>query len=184
MYRLNDKDKETLVKQIIKRLNPLYILTLNTCSSMSMSSLNSHLSLVSAIVNKDKLRLGKYWYKKKDKRVYLFCFNEISKGGHSHSNIFVDCPPAYQIEDVIEKIYDSWIYSGAFKHYINAPNKSNGEFTEKKHKRLKFKCDVGKYNYGKLTDFVGYQVKHYYDDISMGLQNQYSKNSNHLFNIW
>ena len=59
MYRLNDKDKETLVKQIIKRLNPLYILTLNTCSSMSMSSLNSHLSLVSAIVNKDKLRLGK-----------------------------------------------------------------------------------------------------------------------------
>ena len=81
---------------------------------------------------------------------------------------------------MIEKIYDSWIYSGAFKHYINAPNKSNGEFTEKKHKRLKFKCDVGKYNYGKLTDFVGYQVKHYYDDISMGLQNQYSKNSNHL----
>ena len=68
----NDYEKSVLVKQIIQRLNPLYILTLNTCSSMSMSSLNSHLSLVSAIVNKDKLRLGKYWYKKKDKRVYIW----------------------------------------------------------------------------------------------------------------
>ena len=183
MYRSNEY-KDILVKQIIKRLNPLYILTLNTCSSMSISSLNSHLSLLSAIVNKDKLKLGNKWYRKKTDRVYLFSFNEISKGGHSHSNVFLDCPPQYQIEDVIEKIYDSWIYQGKFKHYINTPNKSNGEFTEKKHKRLKFKCDVGKYNYGKLTDFVGYQVKHYYDDISMGLQNQYSKNSNHLFNIW
>ena len=96
----------------------------------------------------------------------------------------MDCPPQYQIEDVIKKIYDSWIYQGKFKHYINTPNKSNGEFTNKKHKRLKFECNVGKFNYGKLTDFVGYQVKNYYEDINMGLQNQYSKNSNHLFNIW
>ena len=83
MYRSNEY-KDILVKQIIKRLNPLYILTLNTCSSMSISSLNSHLSLLSAIVNKDKLKLGNKWYRKKTDRVYLFSFNEISKGGHSH----------------------------------------------------------------------------------------------------
>ena len=87
----NDYEKSVLVKQIIQRLNPLYILTLNTCSSMSMESLNRHLSLLSAIVNKDKLKLKKKWYLQKDKRVKLFCFNEISKGGHIHSNCFLDC---------------------------------------------------------------------------------------------
>ena len=122
MYRLNEY-KDILVKQIIKRLNPLYILTLNTCSSMSISSLNSHLSLLSAIVNKDKLKLGNKWYRKKTDRVYLFSFNEISKGGHSHSNVFLDCPPQYQIEDVIEKILMSLEEGG----FIKTTEDENGD---------------------------------------------------------
>ena len=180
----NDYEKSVLVKQIIQRLNPLYILTLNTCSSMSMETLNRHLSLLSAIVNKDKLKLKKKWYLQKDKSVKLFCFNEISKGGHIHSNCFLDCPPEYEIKDVIKYNKNGWQYIGDFKHYINAPNKVTGESTNKKHKRLKFKCDVGKHTFGKLSNYVNYQVKNYEDDIQKGFSNQYSKMSNHLFNIW
>lgn len=176
-------NRNRLVEQIIERLNPEYVLTLNTCSQMSTTSLNRHLSCLSAIVNKKYIK-SKKWYLKSDKRIWLWCFNEISNGGHSHTNCFIECPPLYSVKEVIDDVKNSWIYQGHYKHYVMTPNKSNGEFDNRKYKRLEFECDIGRYSYGDLKDYVGYQVKEYEDDITYGLSNQYSKFSNHKFNIW
>jgi len=176
-------DKKLLTEQIIKRLSPKYVLTLNTCSSMSMSSLNRHLSCLSAIVNRTYIK-SKKWYLKRSKRIWFWSFNEISKGGHSHSNIFVECPPLYSIDDVIDTIKSKWILMGRHKHYVMTPNKSNGDFDNRKYKRLNFECNVGQHSWGDYKKYIGYQIKDYEDDIMNGLVNQYSKFSNNKFNIW
>ena len=73
---------------------------------------------------------------------------------------------------------------GRHKHYVMTPNKSNGDFDNRKYKRLNFECNVGQHSWGDYKKYIGYQIKDYEDDIMNGLVNQYSKFSNNKFNIW
>ena len=125
---LNEFGKSRVVEQLIENtdIRVDYLITLNTCSKMGNSSLNQKLSLMSAVVNKKFIK-GRWW-KKINERIWFYCFNEVSKNGHTHSNCILRVPSIYKIEEVIKEVKTAWIYVGKHKHYISIFYNTTGVF--------------------------------------------------------
>jgi hypothetical protein len=181
---LNEYEKNKVVEQLIenKDIRTDYLITLNTCSKMSNSSLNQKLSLMSAVVNKKFIK-GRWW-KKINERIWFYCFNEVSKDGHAHSNCILRVPSIYKIEEVIEEIKSAWIYVGKYKHFISKFNNETGNFIRQQ-RPLNFEIDIRKHEYNTKEVMTKYQIKSYYDDTELGIGNKYfGQGNDQKFNIF
>ena len=154
--KLSTKQKQDLIDSYVqnKDIRTDYEIVANTITQMSFENLDKNLSLLSAIVNKHFIK-GK-WQKKLSERIIFDCWHQRT-AQNTHSHIFLIVPPIHNIELVIMRARCAW-------HSIGIKNK-----------HLNFDLYVKKKHFGTEERISSYNIREFYDDVNLGLENKHSR---------
>ena len=154
--KLSTKQKQDLIDSYVqnKDIRTDYEIVANTRTQMSFESLDKNLSLLSAIVNKHFIK-GK-WQKKLSERIIFDCWHQRT-AQHTHSHIFLIVPPIHNIKLVIMRARCAWYSIGI------------------KNKHLNFDLYVKKKHFGTEKRISSYNIREFYDDVNLGLENKHSR---------